>query len=86
MTAYDATSIRILEPVEAADRWGWLRIESLATQYKRPAAWIGRGLEACRRAGVDESYFVARYLERLPVDRLEAVDEAMRELSREALR
>ena len=52
----------------------------------RPAAWIARGLEACRRAGVSEDYFIARYLRResLPLDR--RVDDAMRELAAEARR
>lgn len=77
---YTADSIRILDASEATQRFAWLDVESLATQYRRPAAWIARGLEACRRAGVDRSYFVDRYLERKPVPRNPIVDEAFREL------
>lgn len=83
MSAYDASSIRILEPTETAARFGWVRVEELATQYKRPAVWIERGLRACRLAGVDESYFVSRYLKREPIARLDAVDEALAELLKE---
>ena len=84
MTAYDASAIQILEPIEASERFPWLRVEALAAQYQRPIAWIARGLEACRRAGVDEDYFVTRYLERRPIARLEEVDEAFVELLRES--
>ena len=80
---YTAESIRILDAGEAAQRFHWLDAESLATQYRRPAGWIARGLEACRRAGVDRSYFVDRYLERKPVARNAMVEEAFRELLRE---
>ena len=84
MTDYTAASIRILEPAEVTTRFTWARVAALADEYRRPAAWIARGLEACRRAGVDESYFIARYLRResLPLDR--RVDDAMRELAAEA--
>ena len=77
---YNADSIRILDHSEAAVRFAWLDAETLATRYHRPAAWIARGLEACRRAGVDRSYFVDRYLERKPVPRNPIVDTAFREL------
>ena len=80
---YTADSIRILDASEAATRFNWLDAESLATRYRRPVHWIARGLEACRRAGVDRQYFVDRYLERKPVARNAVVDEAFRELLRE---
>ena len=86
MTDYTAASIRILEPAEVTTRFTWARVAALADEYRRPAAWIARGLEACRRAGVSEDYFIARYLRResLPLDR--RVDDAMRELAAEARR
>ncbi len=80
---YTADSIRILDAGEAAQRFAWLDAEALATRYRRPVHWIARGLEACRRAGADRSYFVERYLDRKPVARNAMVDEAFRELLRE---
>ncbi len=80
---YTAESIRILDHSEAAQRFAWLDVETLATRYRRPAAWIARGLEACRRAGVDRQYFVDRYLEKRDVPRNPIVDEAFRELLNE---
>ena len=83
---HTAAHIRILEPAEVTTRFTWARVAALADEYRRPAAWIARGLEACRRAGVSEDYFIARYLRResLPLDR--RVDDAMRELAAEARR
>lgn len=80
---YTADNIRILDASEAAQRFYWLDAEELATRYRRPVNWIARGLEACRRAGVDRAYFVERYLERKPVPRNAMVEEAFRELLRE---
>ena len=81
---YTAALIRILEPTEIASRFTWARVAALADEYRRPAAWIARGLEACRRAGVDESYFIARYLRREAIAKDEGVDAAMREVAIEA--
>lgn len=80
---YTATNIRILEPVEIPARFVWARVTELAERYRRPEAWIARGLEACRRAGVADDYFVTRYLRREPIARLPVVDEAMRDLLNE---
>ena len=80
---YTADSIRILDHSEACQRFGWLDAETLAARYRRPAQWIARGLEACRRAGVDRQYFIDRYLEHKPVPRNELVDAAFRELLNE---
>lgn len=77
---YTAESIRILNAGEVAHRFAWLDAETLASRYRRPAAWIARGLEACRRAGVDRQYFIGRYLEKRDVPRNPAVDAAFREL------
>ena len=85
MSDYNAASIRILEPSEVAQRFGWAKVAELAERYRKPAAWIERGLEACRRAGVGDEYFVQRYLRREPVPRHEGVDAAMRELLTESV-
>lgn len=77
---YTADSIRILDHSEAAVRFAWLDVETLAARYRRPRQWIARGLEACRRAGVDRQYFVDRYLEKRDVPRNPVVDAAFREL------
>ncbi len=79
---YNASDIRILEPAEVNERFTWARVAALADQYRKPAAWIGRGLEACRRAGIDDAYFVERYLQRLDIPRHDGADEAMRDLVR----
>ena len=83
MTDYNASSIHILTPTEIPARFGWARVAELAQQYRRPEAWISRGLEACRRAGVADDYFVDRYLRREPIARHAGVDDAMRELLNE---
>mgnify|MGYP003376510152 CR=1 FL=1 len=74
MTAYTAANIHILTPSEVASRFTWARAVELAERYRKPAAWIERGLEACRRAGVDGDYFIARYLQRAPIARHAGVD------------
>ena len=82
---YTAADIRVLTEKEVDARFTWARVSALAERYSRPTDWIARGLEACRRAGVDPDYFIARYLERdaaTPFD--SAVDEAMREILEEA--
>ena len=84
MSTYTASSIRVLEAVEITERFTWARVAALADQYRRPAAWIERGLEACRRAGIDDDYFVTRYLRREPIARHDGADAAMRELLTEA--
>ena len=78
---YTAADIRVLTDQEVDVRFTWARVGALAEQYSQPTDWIARGLEACRRAGVEPDYFIARYLERdaaTPFD--SAVDEAMREI------
>lgn len=60
---YNASSIRILKPEEAEQRFEWLRAENLATQYSKPLEFVERGIEACRRASVDLDFFIKRYLE-----------------------
>lgn len=83
---YTADSIRILEPTEISERFTWAKIGELAARYNRSAAWIERGLEACRRAGIDDSYFVSRYLLREPIPRHDGADAAMRDMMVEATR
>jgi hypothetical protein len=81
-TSYTASSIVILTPDETNARFGWLRVQGLAAEYRKPVAWIQRGLEACRRAGIDDDYFIARYLKRQDIPRNEAADLAMRDIVR----
>ena len=83
---YTASAIRILEPTEITERFTWAKIGELAARYNRSAAWIERGLEACRRAGIDDDYFVSRYLQREPIARHDGADAAMRDLLIEATR
>ena len=80
---YTAANIVILTPAETADRFGWVKAAELAERYRKPEQWVQRGLEACRRAGVDPDYFEHRYLQRLNIPRDELVDAAMRELATE---
>lgn len=77
---YNASCIKILDQAEINRRWNWANAARLAEQYKRPQAWIERGLRACEAAGVDPAYFLDRYLKRLPIPRNEAVEAAYREL------
>jgi len=80
---YTASNIVILTTAEIADRFGWAKVAELAERYRRPEQWIARGLEACRRAGVDPDYFERRYLQRQDIPRNEQVDAAMREMAME---
>jgi hypothetical protein len=83
MSGYTAENIQILTADEAAERFGWAKVAEWAEQYHRPAEWIARGLEACRRAGVPPDYFERRYLRREPLPRHAGVDEAMRAMVRD---
>jgi len=83
---YTASNIVILTTAEIADRFGWAKVAELAERYRRPEQWIARGLEACRRAGVDPDYFERRYLQRQDIPRNEQVDAAMREMAMERIR
>jgi len=81
---YNATSIKILQPEEASEKFEWLKIQELANRYSCTTEWIERGFEACWRAGVDKSYFIERYLEKdpaIPVNVL--VGQAFREILHE---
>jgi hypothetical protein len=86
MNPYNADSIHILEPADITARFTWAKIGELAIRYNRSPAWIERGLEACRRAGIDDSYFVQRYLQRQPIPRHDGADAAMRDMLIEASR
>ena len=83
--SYTAAQIRILSQDDACDRWDWARAGALSAQYGVPEEAIQRGLQACERAGIGPDYYVTRYLignRSEPLNPL--VDEAMRELLREA--
>ncbi len=79
--SYNASSIHIATDEEILDRWDWAKVGHWAQQYRVPAEWLERAVEACRRAGVAPEYLEQRYLRQdasVPLD--EAVDAAMREI------
>ena len=79
--SYNASSIHIASDEEILDRWDWAKVGHWAQQYRVPAEWLERAVEACRRAGVAPEYLEQRYLRQdasVPLD--EAVDAAMREI------
>lgn len=79
--SYNASSIHIASDEEILDRWDWAKVGHWAHQYRVPAEWLERAVEACRRAGRDVEYIRDRYLLQdasVPLD--EAVDAAMREI------
>jgi hypothetical protein len=82
--SYDASSIQILEHEAVLERFFWAKAGELAYTYKRPLAWIERGLQACERVNVPHDYFIDRYLKKLPTPKREDVDAAMRDLNIEA--
>ena len=79
--SYTAANIHIAKDAEILDRWDWAKVGHWAQQYRVPAEWLERAVEACRRAGVAPAYLEQRYLRQdasVPLD--EAVDAAMREI------
>jgi hypothetical protein len=83
-TTYDAGSIKILTPEQVEDKFEWAKLHALSIKYGKPFKWIENGFESCRRCGVDPDYFVARYLDKTDVERIRAVEDAYRDLTREA--
>jgi hypothetical protein len=78
---YDASTIKILSPDEVAEKFEWAKAGELAHKYKRDVNWIESGLEACRRAGISQDYFIGRYLEKdetIPKNTM--VEQAYRDL------
>ena len=82
--SYTASSITILEPEQVLERFFWAKANDLALTYRRPLEWIERGLQACERVRVPHDYFIDRYLKKLPIQKDQAVDAAMRDLLSEA--
>lgn len=81
---YNASSIKILQPEEASERFEWLKIQDLANHYHCTIEWIERGFEACWMAGVDKQYFISRYLEKDATVQINArVNDAYRDLLHE---
>ncbi len=79
--SYNAANIHIATDAEVLDRWDWAKVGHWAQQYRVPAEWLERAVEATRRAGKDPEYIRDRYLRQdasVPLD--EAVDAAMREI------
>ena len=71
---------------EVQDRFGnWDSTDhQLAHDYKKPIEFIERGLEACRRSHVSESYFVDRYLkEDKTIEQNMLVADAYKDLMKE---
>ena len=58
---YNASCLRILGDAEALEATPWLAAETLATTYNKPVDFVKRGIEACRLANVEQSYFIERY-------------------------
>lgn len=61
---YNADSIKILNSDEAKRKFEWLQVGKLAAKFSMPEEFIERGLECCRRIGVNPEFFVNRYLKR----------------------
>ena len=57
--SYDASNIKIMPYSNNL----WSSSVSLANIYCKPIGFIQRGLEACRLARVEQSYFIKRYLD-----------------------
>lgn len=69
---YNTSNIIILSESEAIQTMPWLKAESLSSQYNKDVGFVGRGLLACRNAGVSEQYFIDRYFKddkTIPFDR-----------------
>jgi hypothetical protein len=83
---YTADNIKVLKQSEVQDRFdNWASTaHQLAHDYKKPIEFIERGLEACRRSHVSESYFVNRYLkEDKTIEQNLLVAEAYKDLMKE---
>ena len=77
---YDASSIVVKDFPQDI----WHLSASLSIQYKIPSEPIQRGLEACRLAGVNHSYYIERYLDNnKTVEQNMEVDVIYRELLNE---
>lgn len=63
MSNYNASSIRVLRPEEAAERCDWVKASDLAMRYKWvPESIVARLLEASRLSGEDWPTVERRYL------------------------
>lgn len=80
---YDASSITILDDEQVCSRFVWAKAEVLAARFKRPVAWIQRGLEACDRIGMDHRFFIEKYLERKPLPKHEGLCAALLDILKE---
>lgn len=80
---YDASSITILDDEQVCSRFVWAKAGLLATRFKRPVAWIQRGLEACDRIGMDHRFFIEKYLERQPLPKHDGLCAALQDILKE---
>jgi hypothetical protein len=60
--SYTSQNIRILDAPELAERFSWAKAAALADEFGSPVEFVARGLEACATVGVDDAYFIDRYL------------------------
>lgn len=80
---YTASSIRILTPPEAVDRFAFAKAAQLATQYPAIAPeFIARLIEACLLADFPVDQAVRRYLDQ---DRSVSITPELREIYRDLL-
>lgn len=78
---YDAHSIKIKHTTQDA----WSAAISLAEEFNANEQLIQRGLEACKLAGVEFSWYVDKYLRKLPdIPRNEEVNQIYRDLQKQA--
>ncbi len=79
-SGYNAHSIKVLKDEEIL-QFEWAMVGHLANQYGKDEGWIRRGIQACQHVGVNESYFIDRYVrEDKSVPFRVDVQEAFREL------
>ena len=76
----NAKSIKVLSPDDVVENFVWAKAGELAHKYKRDQKWIELGLEACRASGVDQKYFIERYLDKVDVPKNVIVEQAYRDL------
>ena len=75
MSTYDEKNIKILKKKDIVEKFGWAKSIELSKEFGKNAKWIHRGLEACAGVGVDESYFINRYLRKIDIPKNKEVDE-----------
>lgn len=80
---YDASAIQILDSEQVCQKFVWAKAGTLAERYKKPLAWIERGLQACDRIGIDHSFFIQKYLERQIIPKHDGLCAALLDILKE---